>query len=51
MAAGVIPGRQFGNRWRFSKTALEEMIRTGTPRDQIVQTADDGDEDTETEPA
>ncbi|MFY0407943.1 helix-turn-helix domain-containing protein [Solicola sp. PLA-1-18] len=34
-AEGVIPGRRFGNRWRFSKSLLEQMIREGTPADEL----------------
>ena len=26
-AAGVIPGRQIGNRWRFSRTRINEWLR------------------------
>jgi excisionase family DNA binding protein len=26
-AAGEIPGRQIGNRWRFSRTRLNEWLR------------------------
>jgi excisionase family DNA binding protein len=26
-AAGVIPGRQIGNRWRFSRARLNEWMR------------------------
>jgi excisionase family DNA binding protein len=25
-AAGVIPGRQIGNRWRFSRTQINEWL-------------------------
>jgi excisionase family DNA binding protein len=25
-AAGVIPGRQIGNRWRFSRTRINEWL-------------------------
>lgn len=38
-AQGVIPGRQLGSRWRFSKTQLEQLIREGTPPESVV----DGD--------
>jgi excisionase family DNA binding protein len=27
-AAGVIPGRQIGNRWRFSRTRINEWLRS-----------------------
>jgi hypothetical protein len=26
-AAGVIPGRQIGNRWRFSRTRINEWLK------------------------
>jgi excisionase family DNA binding protein len=26
-AAGIIPGRQIGNRWRFSRTRINEWLR------------------------
>ena len=26
-AAGVIPGRQIGNRWRFSRTRINEWLQ------------------------
>jgi hypothetical protein len=26
-AAGLIPGRQIGNRWRFSRTRINEWLR------------------------
>lgn len=35
-AQGVIPGRQLGSRWRFSKTQLEQLIREGTPPEKVV---------------
>ena len=35
-ARGVIPGRQLGSRWRFSKTQLEQLIREGTPPEQVI---------------
>lgn len=43
-AAGIIPGRQLGTRWRFSKTLIEQMIREGTPPDQVTASEDDDEE-------
>lgn len=41
---GVIPGRQFGTRWRFSKTVIEQLIREGTPPDQVAEGSEDSEE-------
>ena len=45
-ADGVLPGRQFGNRWRFSKSQIEQIIREGTSPDQVNKEADDAGDST-----
>lgn len=46
---GVIPGRQFGTRWRFSKTVLEQLIREGTPPEQAAGASDDPEDSEDSE--
>ncbi len=44
-AQGVIPGRQIGTRWRFSKSQIEALIREGTSPGESVESEDETTED------
>jgi excisionase family DNA binding protein len=35
----AIPGRQIGDQWRFSRTALEQWLRGPTPKEVLLSQA------------
>jgi excisionase family DNA binding protein len=43
----AIPGRQIGDQWRFSRTALEQWLRGPTPKEVLLSQAGAFEDDQE----